>query len=332
MHVKIQGGGEGKYSNSGSCSSLVSYLEHEDLERIEKNESVENFFSHTNNNVDGNFIIDCIDNNRKKLCKNDAKFFVITVNLSDKENQHLKKYEGGISQQIKNFVRNDVMQKYAENFNKGLRADDLMYFAKIHHDRKKDSQNKLNAHCHIIVSRKTLNGKIRISPMTNHVNTTQGATKGGFSRINFYDKIEKSFDNRFIYPREFMETFEYHKRMKKAKPDEIMLLSKQQLTTKDDKLKQLREIEKICDKFHLDNETKDQLLKGYAYEISGSFYSENTKQNINLDKEIVSIELKNDKFELMAGKESWNDRILQLSLSNGIEDYTSLIKKRKFGR
>ena len=33
MHIKIQGGGEGKYSNTGSCSSLISYLEHEDLER-----------------------------------------------------------------------------------------------------------------------------------------------------------------------------------------------------------------------------------------------------------------------------------------------------------
>ena len=27
MHIKIQGGGEGKYSNAGSCSSLISYLE-----------------------------------------------------------------------------------------------------------------------------------------------------------------------------------------------------------------------------------------------------------------------------------------------------------------
>lgn len=81
MHVKIQGGGDGKYSNSGSCSNVVSYLEHEDFERIQNDEKVETFFSHNNDKVDPNFIIDSIDNNRKKLCKNDAKFFVITISF-----------------------------------------------------------------------------------------------------------------------------------------------------------------------------------------------------------------------------------------------------------
>ena len=36
MHVKIQGGGDGKYANRESCTALVNYLQHEDKERLEK--------------------------------------------------------------------------------------------------------------------------------------------------------------------------------------------------------------------------------------------------------------------------------------------------------
>ena len=35
MHVKIQGGGDGKYANRESCAALVNYLQHEDKERLE---------------------------------------------------------------------------------------------------------------------------------------------------------------------------------------------------------------------------------------------------------------------------------------------------------
>lgn len=34
MNVKIQGGGGGTYANTGSCTGVVTYLQHEDLERI----------------------------------------------------------------------------------------------------------------------------------------------------------------------------------------------------------------------------------------------------------------------------------------------------------
>jgi hypothetical protein len=44
MNIKIQGGESGKYSNSGSSSNLVDYLEHEDLERMKEGKQVEYFF------------------------------------------------------------------------------------------------------------------------------------------------------------------------------------------------------------------------------------------------------------------------------------------------
>lgn len=34
MNVKIQGGGNGTYANTGSCVSVTNYLQHEDLERM----------------------------------------------------------------------------------------------------------------------------------------------------------------------------------------------------------------------------------------------------------------------------------------------------------
>lgn len=332
MHVKIQGGGGGKYSNSGSCSSVVSYLEHEDLERLEKNKSVENFFSHDKDSVDANFIIDSIDNNRKKLCKEDAKFFVITVSLSDKENKHLLKYDGGISEQLKSFVRKEVMEKYAANFNKGIKGEDLMYFAKIHHDRKSDSKNELNAHCHIVVSRKTLDGKMKISPMTNHINTKSGAIKGGFSRVNFYDQVEKAYDNKFIYARQFQESFEFNKGMKKGSSKEIKLLMEKQFFTNEDKKKQLDYIDKLCTNLNFDDNLKADLMKGYQYEISGTFRFGDSKHELQMNNEKVFIELKDDKFELMVGLESFKDWLMKSNSLKHMEEDFNHNKKRRMRR
>lgn len=112
MHIKIQGGGNGKYANSGSCSSLVSYLEHEDLDRIKKGQKTEPFFSHTDDYIKGNIIIEAIDNNIKKLlCRDEAKFFMITVSPSQKELEHLGKTSEEQSEKLKDYIRNGVMQQ-----------------------------------------------------------------------------------------------------------------------------------------------------------------------------------------------------------------------------
>ena len=31
MNIKIQGGGSGTYANTGSCTGVTTYLQHEDL-------------------------------------------------------------------------------------------------------------------------------------------------------------------------------------------------------------------------------------------------------------------------------------------------------------
>lgn len=335
MHVKIQGGGDGKYSNSGSCSNVIAYLEHEDLERLQKGEKIETFFSHNDDKVDPNFIIDSIDNNRKKLCKSDSKFFVLTLSFSDSEIKHLTKIDDDIPERIRNFVREEVMERYAENFNKNLKSEDLMYFAKIHHERKKDSKNEFNHHCHIVVSRKTLNGKIRISPMTNHINTNEGAVKGGFARKDFYEKVEKSFDDRFVYPREFQETFEYNNGMKKGNPETMKLLMEQQFKTIDSKQSQLKEIELELKGLGLDKETIDKMLKGYHYDLKGIFSLKDSSEKIVFQNDTVSIGLMDNQFKLKVGNEKFSNWIEQFKMGNSNAEQNDLEqnkRKRKFTR
>lgn len=225
MHIKIQGGGEGRYANAGSCSDLISYLEHEDFKRIISGERPESFFSHFDDSVSANEVIQQIDNNRQKLCRKDAKFFVLTVSFSEDEILKLGASENERSEKVKKFIREGVMKEYAANFNKNLQPEDIMYFGKIHHDREKN-ERELNLHVHLVVSRKSLNGKLKISPMTNHKATQNGAVKGGFSRTTFYDLVEKSFDLIFEYKRKLKDSFQFKNEMKKAKPHELMELER----------------------------------------------------------------------------------------------------------
>lgn len=40
---KIQGGGSGTYANTGSCTGVTTYLQHEDLERMKNGQEVQPF-------------------------------------------------------------------------------------------------------------------------------------------------------------------------------------------------------------------------------------------------------------------------------------------------
>lgn len=43
MNIKIQGGGSGTYANTGSCTGVTTYLQHEDLERMKNGREVQPF-------------------------------------------------------------------------------------------------------------------------------------------------------------------------------------------------------------------------------------------------------------------------------------------------
>lgn len=224
MHIKIQGGGKGRTANQGSCGSLISYLEHEDLENIKKGKPIEPFFSHIDDEVGPNSIIEAIDNNKKKLSRKDAKFYMITLSPSKDELRHLGKTPEEQSVAIKSFVRQGLMERYAESFNKDLKAEDIMYFGKVHYERGKEKTME-NLHVHIVVSRKTADGKRKISPKTNHRNTRSGPIRGGFDRVGFFEASESTFDQMFLYERSIEDRFSFKKEYKKAKAAELMLMN-----------------------------------------------------------------------------------------------------------
>ena len=60
----------------------------------------------------------------------------------------------------------------------------LLYYAKVHHERNRET-GKEDMHAHIIVSRKDMSNKLKLSPATNHRGTQKGAVKGGFDREAF---------------------------------------------------------------------------------------------------------------------------------------------------
>ena len=51
MHIDFAPPSNGTYNNSGSSRQLANYLEHEDLERMEKGIYTEGFFNLTEDNI-----------------------------------------------------------------------------------------------------------------------------------------------------------------------------------------------------------------------------------------------------------------------------------------
>jgi hypothetical protein len=99
---------------------------------------------------------------------------------------------------MKRYIRKVSIPEYAKNFNKGLSAEDIKFYGKIHFDRDR-SDNRLNMHCYLIVSRKDQSNKVKISPLTNHRNTKKSAIKGGFDRVILFGNVDKGFDRLFGY-------------------------------------------------------------------------------------------------------------------------------------
>lgn len=99
--------------------------------------------------------------------------------------------------------------EYAKNFNKDLSETGIKYYGKIHFDRSR-SDNELNMHCHLIVSRKDQTNKKKQSPLTNHKNTKKGTVTGGFDRVSLFQKAEQGFDKLFNYNRQQTESFNYY--------------------------------------------------------------------------------------------------------------------------
>ena len=213
MHIDFAPPSHGIYNNVGSRRQLANYMEHEDLERMEKGTYIDGFFNLTEDNIYKSKVIKDMDTNIGQLLKIDAKFYAIHVSPSEKELRAMGNTEQEQAEAMKRYIRKVFIPEYAKNFNKGLSEIDIKFYGKIHFDRNR-SDNELNIHCHLIVSRKDQANKKKLSPLTNHKNTKKGAVTGGFDRVNLFQQAEQGFNKLFGYDRQQSESFNYHNTMK----------------------------------------------------------------------------------------------------------------------
>ncbi|MBS6691306.1 MAG: clindamycin resistance transfer factor BtgB [Bacteroides eggerthii] len=236
MHIDFAPPSNGTYNNAGSSRQLANYLEHEDLERMEKGIYTEGFFNLTDDNIYESKVIKDIDTNIGQLLKTDAKFYAIHVSPSKKELQAMGNTEHEQAESMKRYIREVFIPEYAKNFNKELSASDIKFYGKIHFSRNR-SDNEQNMHCHLIVSRKDQANKKKLSPLTNHKSTKNGVIKGGFDRVNLFQQAEEGFDKLFGYERKQLESFDYQNMMKNGNIIDQLKLQKQELQSSERKTK-----------------------------------------------------------------------------------------------
>ena len=229
MHIDFAPPSNGAYNNAESSRQLANYMEHEDLERMEKGIYTEGFFNLTDDNIYKSKVIKDIDSNIGQLLKTDAKFFAIHVSPSESELRAMGNTEQEKAEAMKRYIREVFIPEYAKNFNKGLSEADIKFYGKIHFDRSR-SDNELNMHCHLIVIRKDQTNKKKLSPLTNHKNTKNGVIKGGFDRVNLFQQAEQGFDKIFSYNRQQTESFDYLNTMKNGSISEQIEVQEQNFT------------------------------------------------------------------------------------------------------
>lgn len=229
-------------NNKGSSGGLVHYLDKENRKDLAK--QPEYWFSQERSNILSNEVRPAIDNNIAKLSKGDAKFFLVNISPSQKEIAYLKEQYGedGAKEQLKAYAAS-VMDEYAFNFKRpGIESGkDLLWFGKLENYRyyshkdpevkqglKKRGERKDGEQMHIqvIVSRKDITNKIKLSPMNNSKgrNTEHSKKMGQFDRSAFKASGERVFDSKFGFERGLTETFRYVNAQKKGGFDERIAL------------------------------------------------------------------------------------------------------------
>mgnify|MGYP000418000432 FL=1 len=233
MFAKVHPAEDVKSGNTGSCHDLVRYLEKETGEG-------QRFFSHTEQDISPERVIMDIDGNKKALGANDAKFFMLSLNPSQSEQMHLigrkvddfkelaPQEKKEVFQKLEAFTRS-AMDEYALNFGRdNIRGgQDLMYYARVETERSyhpEDEEVKqgiarigepkpgLNLHVHVIVSCKSLDGKVKLSPGAKSAGNTwelegRGTVKRGFSHEGWKVRVQECFNRKFDYQAKEGETY-----------------------------------------------------------------------------------------------------------------------------
>lgn len=245
MVAKIPGSGTGLSQRSGSCAGLVAYLE---------KEVPGQWFSLEREDVPTAEVIQTLDRNKRNLNRDADKYYQVILAPSQAELRHIN----SDPEKLRTYTR-AAMEQYAANFDKGIAGKDLVYFAKVEHERITGPRDRAvqvgevkrgqakegeQTHIHVIVSRtenltryaeRKQAGEINrknpyhLSPLTNHKNTERGVVVGGFERKQFSERVEQTFDQVFAYKRPLMETFRYAHTMRHGTPEECVALRVQAL-------------------------------------------------------------------------------------------------------
>lgn len=214
-------------SNNGGSGGLVNYLEKEN--KVYNKELPEYWFNNERQNIQPFEVRHSIDSNVAKLCKSDAKFFLVNISPSQKEIKHLYDNFGknGAKDELKRYAEK-VMDEYARNFKReGIESsEDLVWFAKLekyryysHHDKEVKNGTKQRGerkegkqmHIQVIVSRKDATNKVKLSPMNNSKgkNEKHSLKLGQFNRAAFKQCGEALFDKEFNFNRQLNETMAF---------------------------------------------------------------------------------------------------------------------------
>ncbi|TCC89052.1 molybdopterin-guanine dinucleotide biosynthesis protein MobB [Pedobacter frigiditerrae] len=225
MYINITDSEKG--NNKASSGTLVHYLDKEN--RLYKPEEPMLWFNGNSNAVQSYEVKNKLDNNIAKLGREDAKFFLINISPSQKEISHLKELYGedGAREKLKTYAAK-AMDEYAKNFKRAdiNSGNDLLWFGKLENHRyysHKDKEVKSGQvkrgtakpgeqmHVQVIVSRKDITNKIKLSPMNKSRgrNTEHSKKLGQFDRVAFKNSGEKLFDKQFGFDRPISETFKY---------------------------------------------------------------------------------------------------------------------------
>ena len=240
MVAKIPASGKGLSQRAGSCGGLVEYLEKEVQGQ---------WFSLDREDVPAAEVVATLDQNKRNLNRDADKYYQVVLAPSQAELRHID----SDPEQLRAYTR-AAMEQYAANFGKGIEGRDLVYFAKVEHERTSNHQDRTvqlgdvakgqakpgdQTHIHVIVSRtenlaryaeRKKSGEVarknpyHLSPLTNHKNTARGVVMGGFERRQYSERVEQAFDQAFSYERPLVETFHYAHTMQHGSPEDCAAL------------------------------------------------------------------------------------------------------------
>jgi hypothetical protein len=240
MVAKIPASGKGLSQRSGSCGGLVEYLEKEVQGQ---------WFSLDREDVPAAEVVATLDQNKRNLNRDADKYYQVVLAPSQAELRHIE----GDPEKLRDYTR-AAMEQYAANFGKSIEGRDLVYFAKVEHERTTNQQDRAvqlgdvakgqakpgpQTHIHVIVSRtenlaryaeRKKSGEMarknpyHLSPLTNHKNTERGVVIGGFERRQYSERVEQAFDQAFAYERPLVETFRYAHTMQHGTAEECAAL------------------------------------------------------------------------------------------------------------